>query len=146
MWVCLYQMIKQEKQVLFKEKIKEGKSEEIARDEIKRDIDYCKNSKKIIKARLIDSKKLKEDKNKQFKEAFKRLTKRKPKFYNSENHQKLYIKRILNRLTESPAIQNQLSKDCCIPCKKVLELLSLLIKQKKVKANIKERGTIYEIA
>lgn len=133
----------QEKQVLFIEKIKEGKSEEIANQEIENDIECCKKSKKIIHARLIDTKKLKDKLNKKFKESFKKLT---HKRIDDTSRNKCLIRRILNRLNEGPCIETKLAKDCLSSNKKVQEILSKLIKENKVKIlEIKARGTIYTL-
>jgi len=150
MWIYTKKMgiNKVESQFLFKEKILEGKSEDIVNFEIKRDKVYIKDTRKKIRLESIN-KKHEINKDLAFKKAFERLSgKRKSQKIEDKFNRNLilYKRRIMMSLTESPKNRSELRFSCCMLNEKINEIIFLLLEEGKIEEKqVNGRETIYGI-
>lgn len=133
-------MKKIERKVLFKEKIAEGKSEDIANFEIIRTDNFIKQTSKNKRKNI---KELSKDKNKRFKQEYKRLLS--PKRYRTLEFSKLYINRVIRFLKTGNYNQSEISDNCCISDKRLWGILEYLKEQGIIESEFKPRGEVYHL-
>ena len=145
-----------EKEVLFKQKVEEGKSEDLADYEIERDMTQIRNLNQEIrekKSEVLKLRKEREKVNNQWREEFEKLTKAQDKankpirFKTNNSCSTIYLHRIIQYLKDSkkPLGLGEITEECMIKKDHVKNGLIFLIKYKIVKEVYNKGQTIYEL-
>lgn len=145
---------KSEQSILVREKLNNGKSEEIAVEEVERDVNFINNLKKEVSQRNQEIRKLEEEKRKadnKWREDFEKLKRsqdrlNKPIKINTKYPTTLHLNRMIHFLEENKDVcVKKICEECCMESNYVKNGLEFFMKFKLVKSERKKNIEFYSL-